>query len=148
TPIYGVKRVEFLKLYFAVIVGGKCLKDAAFSIGPMFTSCSKGNASNNSTEMGELLKKYSTDGVKLTSLLTCAFNGVTTPPTGTFKVPLSSFCGANAEAPNFTCQLPAIAEADIPNNAIKAVCFNILNTPWKNNNSKNKILINNKHETN
>jgi hypothetical protein len=71
------------------------LKEAASSIGPIFTSCSKGNASNNSTEIGELLKKYSTDGVKLTSLLTSAFNAAEPPVAtkGTFNVPLHrEFC--------------------------------------------------------
>ncbi|MCG4631516.1 hypothetical protein, partial [Bifidobacterium pseudocatenulatum] len=59
------------------------------------TSCLKGAAKSNSTEIGELLKKYSIEGVKLISLLISDFNEAEPPVAkGTFKVPLSSFCGA------------------------------------------------------
>ena len=57
------------------------------------------------------------DGVKPNSL-----SALTTPTPAKLK----SLVGAIAEAPIFTCQPPAIVEAEIPINEIKANFFKIL----------------------
>ena len=67
-----MKPVEFLKLYFAVNVGGKCLIFTA-SAPLMSISWLIGVASSNSAEILSL-KKYSTDGVNASSLSASTVN--------------------------------------------------------------------------